>query len=53
MTATLQVIQQSDGRVYHQSITADVLYIMTATLQVIQQSDGRVYHQSITADVCI
>ena len=50
MTPTHQVIQQSDGRC-HQSITADMLYIMTATLQVIQQSDDRVYHKSITADV--
>ena len=51
MTATLQVIQQSDGRVYHQSITAEELYTMTATLQDMQQSGDRVCHQSITADV--
>ena len=44
MTATLQVIQQSDVRGCNQSITADVLYIMTGTLQVIQQSDGRGCH---------
>ena len=51
MTATLQVIQQSDGRAFNHSITADVLYIMIATIQVIQQSDGRGCYQSITADV--
>ena len=51
--AILQIIQQSNDRVCHQSIAADMLYTTTATLQVIQQSDGRGCHQSITADVFI